>query len=249
MEWPGWLGLRHEKSPISCDIGLEAEVACCLRFAGRWKRPGSLRIQRCLSRRGRRYSGRFRSGLFRGFLGGRLFRYFFGSGFFGRRLFRGGLLGRYLFRGGFLCRRLFRCYLLDGGFLCWRLFGRHFLRRYFFNRSFLRRRFFRDYFFCWCFFSRRFFCRYFFSGCSFRGGFFSRRFFRSCHSYLLDHVAKSTSRLEHVKRFAALGQRITGPSAANTGAKPDAHSVAPSSVIAILEIMLFLLVLSQSASD
>jgi hypothetical protein len=45
--------------------------------------------------------------------------------------------------------------------------------------------------------------------------------------------------LEYVKRFTALGQQISGPSAANTGAKPNAHSPVLSLVIAILEIIIF----------
>ncbi len=203
---------------------------CFLRLAGRGKRPGSLWIQRSLRCGSSRGSGCFGSGCFRGFLCSRLFRSFLGSRFF-----------RYFLRSGFLCWCFLSSSFFGRGFfgddfLCWCFFRRGFLRRYFFGRCFFRRRFFSDYFFCRGFLRRYFFCR-----CFLWSSFFCRRFFRSCHSFLLDHVAKSTSRLEYAKRFAALGQRKTGPSAANTGAKTNAHSSVVLLGLAILEIMLFLL--------
>ncbi len=243
----GW----SQKSPTSCDIGLQAERPDCLRLAGCWKRPGSLRIQSRLSRRGDCYNGGssgllrgfLRSGFFRSFFGGRLFRsgflrcsffcYLFGGWLFNGRFFRRWLLGRYFFS----CDFFSRCFFCDYFFRRW-LLGRYFFSRrlfggYFFSGDFFGRCFFRDYFFRWCFFGRYFFSRRFL-GCSF----FSRRFFRSCHHFLLDHVAKSTSRLEYAKRFAALGLRITGPSAANTGAKTSAYSSVASLANAILEIII-----------
>ena len=210
---------------------------CFLGLTGRRKRPGSLWIQRSLRCRSSRGSRCFRSGCFRGFLCSRFFRSFLCSRFF-----------RYFLRSGFLCWCFLgssffgRCFFSDD-FLCWCFFRRGFLRRYFFCRCFFRRRFFSDYFFRRSFLRRYFFCR-----CFLWSSFFCRRFFRSCHSFLLDHVAKSTSRWEYAKRFAALGQRKIGPSAANTGAKSNAHSLVALLAFAILEIMLFLLVLSLSAS-
>lgn len=201
----------NEKSPTSFDIGLQAEIPYCLRLAGCWKRPGSLRVQSCLSRRGSRYSrcfgsfgsrffrGFLRSGLFRCFLGGRLFRSGFLGRWFLRYLFR-GLLGCWLFSCGFLRRWLLGRYLLGCWLFRWRFFRSWLLGRYFFRWSFFSRSFFR----C-CFFRRSLLSRYFFSRGFLWSSFFSRSFFRSCHSFLLDHVAKSTSRLEYVKRFTALG--------------------------------------------
>ena len=201
----------HEKSPTSFDIGLQAEIPYCLRLAGCWKRPGSLRVQSCLSRRSSRCSGCFgsrffrgflRSGLFRCFLGGRLLRSGFLRRWFLRYLF-GGLFGSRLFRSSFLRCWFFRRYFLRRGFFRWRFF-----RSWLFGRYFFRWRFFGRSFFSCCFFRRGFFRRYFFRRSFLRSSFFSRSFFRSCHSFLLDHVAKSTSRLEYVKRFTALGLRI-----------------------------------------
>ena len=240
--------LTIKKAQYPGHWAFQAEVPYCLRLAGCRKRPGGLRVQSSLSRRGSRCSRCFGSGCFRGFLRSRLFRGFLRSGFF--RYF----LGCSLFRWCFFGSSFFRWCFFGGSFFRWCFFSRRFFSGSFFGRSL-----FSYYFFRWCFFSRRFFSRRFFSSSFFRRGllrryffrwcfrwcsFFSRRFFRSCHSFLLDHVAKSTSRLEYAKRFTALGHRITGPSAANTGAKPNARSVALSLVIAILEII-FVVVLSR----
>ncbi len=219
---------------MSFDIGLQAQNFYRLWLAGCRKRPGGLRVQSGLSRWcGHRHSGRcFGSGFLRGFLRSGLFRCFLGRRLFLRCRFLRSSLFRYL-----LGRRLF----LRSGFFRSRLFGRYFFRWSLFRSSFLGSWLFSRYFFCWCFFGGHFLgwsllCRYFFSRrllCSF----FSCWFFRSCHSFLLDHIAKSTSRLEYAKRFTALGTRITGPSAANTGAKPNAHSAVLSLVIAVRKII------------
>ena len=158
-----------------------------LRLAGCWKRPSSFRAQSGLSRRAGRRSRRFRSRFFRGFLRSRFFCY----------LFSGSFLGRSLFSGSFLGRRFFSRYLF-----CWCFFSRYLFCRCFFSCYLFCRCFFSCYLFCRCFFSCYLFCR-----CFLWSSFFSRSFFRSCHSFLLDHVAISTSRLEYVKRFMALGSR------------------------------------------
>ena len=163
---------------MPCDIGLEALGAYGSGLAGCWKRPGCLRVQSRLSRRGRscRCSSRgwFGSGCFRGFLRSRLFGCLFSCGLFGRWFLRyGGLLGSSLLgRSSLLCSSLLRrsssllrwCGLLSrSSLLCSSL-----LRR---SRSLLRR------------------CSSLLHGC----GLLSGRFFRSCHYFLLDQVTKSTS--------------------------------------------------------
>jgi hypothetical protein len=217
---------EKQKSPVSFDTRLQAELACCLGLAGCWKRPGSLRVQSRLSRGAGRCSGCFGSGLFRGFLRSGLFRsffcdrllgsYFFGSSFFCWCFLGSSFLGRsgafcsYFFRGslfgsGFLSRS---CFLGRSSFLSWR----DFLCSYFFRWRFFGRSLFRYDFFRWGFLGRCFFRDRGF----FRSSFFRRWFFRSCHSFLLDHVAKSTSRLEYEKRFTALGQPDEGRPAPRT---------------------------------
>ncbi len=163
-------------------------------LGGRWKRPGSLRGQLRLSRRGSRGSRLFSRQCF--FCWCR----FLHDSFFGSRLF-----GCWLFSGGFFGRnRFFGCWLFGsrffgGGLLsCW-LFGRN--------------RFFHDCFFgsgffsggllsCWLFGRNNFL-----HSCFFRSRFLLGRsgLFRSCHFLLLDQVAKSTSSSKGlVKRFSAL---------------------------------------------
>jgi len=186
-------------------LGSWAELPYCSGLAGRGKRPSGLRVQSGLSRRGSRGSGcfggrlfgsLFRSGLLRSRLfRSRLFRYFLGSGLFRSRL-SSGFLGGSLFRYCF-----FDCGLLGCSFLGRSLFGRGLLHSSFFGRGLL--------------------------GCGLLSGrllssdllrcssFFSCGFFCSCHSFLLDHIAKSTSRKETVKRSTGLGCR-SWPSAANT---------------------------------
>ena len=175
------------------------QVPYWLRLAGCRKRPGSLRVQSCLSRRGSRSSRSFGSGFFRGFLRSGLFRCFLGCWLFGSGFLRSSFLRwrflryffrRRLFRCCFFSSRLFRRYFFGRGFFRWRFFRRSFFSCYFFRWRFFGRGFFRCYFF-----SRRFFSRYFFRRGFLRSSFFSRSFFRSCHSFLLDHIAKITSRL------------------------------------------------------
>ena len=191
-------------------LGSWAELPYCSGLAGRGKRPSGLRVQSGLSRRGSRGSGcfggrlfgsLFRSGLLRSRLfRGRLFRYFLGSGLFGSRLSSSlfcsrlsssGFLGRSLLRYG-----LFGSRLSSSGFLGRSLFGRGLLHSSFFGRSLFGGRLLSsDLLRCSSFFCCGFFC--------------------SCHSFLLDHIAKSTSRKETVKRSTGLGCR-SWPSAANT---------------------------------
>ncbi|MEY3871118.1 MAG: hypothetical protein RLZZ296_113, partial [Pseudomonadota bacterium] len=121
----------------------------------------------------------------------------------------------------------FRCYFFDRYFFRWRFFRHDFFSRCFFRRYFFSWRFFRHDFFSRCFFRCYFFSggflgRCFFSDrCFFWCSFFRCYFFRSCHSFLLDHVAKSTSRLEYVKRFTALGQpENRGPAPRTREQKP-----------------------------
>jgi hypothetical protein len=184
-------------------------------LGGRWKRPGSLRGQLRLSRRGSRGSRLFSRQCFfcwcrflhDSFLGGRLF---------GCWLFSGGLLS---------CNRFFHhCFFgswfLGGGLLSCNRFFHH----CFFGSWFLGGRLFS----CWLLGRNRFFHHCFFSSRLFSGGllgcwllsrnnllhdcFFSSGFllgrgglFRSCHFVLLDQVAKSTSSSKGlVKRFSAL---------------------------------------------
>jgi hypothetical protein len=145
----------------------QAEVPYCLRLAGCWKRPGSLRVQ---SRLSRRCSGCFGSGFFRSFLGSGFLRGFLGSGFL-----------RYFFGCGFLSRCFFGC-----SFFSWCFFSSYFFRRYFFSRCLFSWCLFSHYFFSRCFFSGYFFSSYFFCRGFLRWcSFFSRSFFRSCHSFLL----------------------------------------------------------------
>ena len=201
---------------MSFDIGLQAQSYFCLRLAGCWKRPSCLRAQSGLSCGSRRCRRRFGSGFLRGFLCSRLLRCFLCCRLFGRNFFCSSflryLLGGRLFRGSsFFGRSLFGCYFLCCYFFRWSLFRRRLLCRSFFGRGFFGR-----YFFSWCFLGSHFFggsllCRYFFSRRFLRCSFFSCWFFRSCHSFLLDHIAKSTSRLEYAKRFTALGLRMPGP--------------------------------------
>ena len=191
-------------------LGSWAELPYCSGLAGRGKRPSGLRVQSGLSRRGSRGSGcfggrlfgsLFRSGLFRSRLfRGRLFRYFLGSGLFGSRL-SSGLFGSRLSSSGFLGRSLLRYGLFgsrlsSSGFLGRSLFGRGLLHSSFFGRSLFGGRLLSsDLLRCSSFFCCGLFC--------------------SCHSFLLDHIAKSTSRKETVKRSTGLGCR-SWPSAANT---------------------------------
>ena len=199
-----------QKSPMPFDIGLQARKLECLRLAGSRERPGGLRTQGGLGRRCLGSGRCLRSGFLRGFLCSRLLCCFLRGCFFRSRLFRSGFFG-YLFCG----------WLFGSSFLGWGLFGRNLLCCYFFRRglfgnSFFGRGFFGRYFFCWCFlgchfFGGSFFGRYFFSRRLLRCSFFCCWFFRSCHSFLLDHIAKSTSRLEYAKRFTALGLWIPGP--------------------------------------
>ncbi len=191
-------------------LGSWAELPYCSGLAGRGKRPSGLRVQSGLSRRGSRGSGcfggrlfgsLFRSGLLRSRLfRSRLFRYFLGSGLFRCRL-SSSLFRSRLSSNSFLGRSFFRYCFFDCGFLSRSLFGRGLLHSSFFGRSLL--------------------------GCGLLSGrllssdllrcssFFSCGFFCSCHSFLLDHIAKSTSRKETVKRSTGLGCR-SWPSAANT---------------------------------
>ena len=185
---------------MPCDIGLEALGAYGSGLAGCWKRPGCLRVQSRLSRRGRSCRGSSRGGLgsgcFRGFLRSRLFGCLFSCGLFGRWFLRyGGLLGSSLLgRSSFLRSSL----LGRSSLLCSSLLGRSsllcssLLRR---SSSLLR----------WCgllsrssllcssllrrsrSLLRR--CSSLLHGC----GLLSGRFFRSCHYFLLDQVTKSTS--------------------------------------------------------
>ena len=158
----------------------QAEVPYCLRLAGCWKRPGGLRVQSRLSRRGSRCSGCFGSGFFRGFLRSGFFRGFLRSGFF-RYFFGCGFLRWCFFGSGFFSRCFFSSY-----FFRWRFFRRRFFGSSFFSWCFFSGYFFRWRFFSRCFFGRRFFSGYFFCRGFFRWcSFFSRRFFRSCHSFLL----------------------------------------------------------------
>ena len=165
---------------MPCGTGLEALGAYSSGLAGRRKRPGCLRVQSRLSRRGRscRCSSRgwFGSGCFRGFLRSRLFGCLFSCGLFGRWFLRyGSLLGSSLLRRG-------------------GLLGCSFLRSSFLRRcSLLRRGLLHSSFFRWCgllcgsSLLRR--CSSLLRRC----GLLSGRFFRSCHFYLLDQVTKSTS--------------------------------------------------------
>jgi hypothetical protein len=199
---------------MSFDIGLQAQNFYRLWLAGCRKRPGSLRVQSGLSRRcGHRHSGRcFGSGFLRGFLRSGLFRCFLGCRLFLRCRFLRSSLFRYL-----LCRFLRSRLFLRSDFFGSRLFGRYFFRWRLLRSRFFGSGLFSRYFFSWCFFGGHFLgwsllCRYFFSRRLLSCSFFSCWFFRSCHSFLLDHIAKSTSRLEYAKRFTALGIRLSpGP--------------------------------------
>ena len=168
-------------------------------LACRGKRPGCLRIQRGLCRRGRllgrglpgcSFLGRSLLGC-RGLLG---YRFFGGSCLFGWRCFLGwccllryrlfgwcGFFGRScLFRW---CSLLGRCCLLRYSLFSWRcLFGRSRLLGW---CSFLSR--------C-CFLGYGFLRRCSLLGwCGFlRGGLLCGRFLRSCHVFLLDQVELST---------------------------------------------------------
>ncbi len=203
-------------------LGSWAELPYCSGLAGRGKRPSCLRVQSGLSRRGGRgsgcFGGRLFGSLFRsGLLGSRLFRsrlfrYLLGSSLFRGRLSSSGFLGRSLLRYGLLRYGLFCSRLSSSGFLGRSLFGRGLLHSSFFGRGLL--------------------------GCGLLSGrllssdllrcssFFSCGLFCSCHSFLLDHIAKSTSRKETVKRSTGLGCR-SWPSAANT-VKPSCTSRARS---------------------
>ena len=174
------------------NIGLLVQTLKLSGLACRWKRPSCLRVQSCLSCRGRFGSRRSLcgSGCFRGFLGGWLF-----SGFLGGWLFSSGFLGS----SSFLGWRFF-----SGSFFGWSgFFGRccFFSGWLFGSYSFLGWRSFFSWsgLFGWSsFFSHNRFLR--------GSGLFCDRFFCSCHHFLLDQFTKSTScELECTKRFMVLG--------------------------------------------
>ncbi len=176
-----------QKGPMPCSTGPGKRQAALhrLRLAGRRKRPGGLRVQRCLSRGRYRNRGCFRSGFFRCFLRSGFFRCFLGCRFF-RGRFSGGcffLRRRLLRRGLFLGRSFLGRYLFGRGLLRCGLPGRSFLGRYLFGRGLLR-----------CGLpGRSFLGRCLFSRSLLRRGLLCGRFFRSCHHLLLDQIAKSTS--------------------------------------------------------